>query len=803
MQYSIYFAVLFVFIFSFIQTGMGQEETLVEYTFTGDVVTPEIANNFLSASDFQISSGSITYGTSQGNTWTGSGVPYAQGKGGWAVTNADDAKHFFFSLEGFGETTFNISNISFLYHVTGAGPSAITITINEVHLTTIDAPAGETMEFDLSITGYENLTSAEIKIRGWENFSRDTISGGGDFRIDDILIEGSVATIRPSIVHTPLDNTTSTGDRTLSATITGNNLVIENNNRPVLWYSVNGGNTWAHSYYDTKNENEFTFTIPGQPAGTEVLYYIAAQDADGVTTHPFGGSGDNPPGSTPPETFHSYTILQITPDIDGFAFYFTTDPEDVSEGNRIVYPHVGMGKEVGDIQRFGDDWTYIDPEFTFYLVLQGDDELIATEFYLNWDHTFGEVDIELGTLFPDADSNQFTEEIDDGRIRVNAASLNGNVRPEPGDYLATISIKALSPGHMDMFIDGIKLRYYDEVNDEQIEIPAESYPGEIKFYLGDFGRDDNNNIATDRGDGVIDFNDLMLFASAYWSERGEDDAYRTKFDIGPTNDGGGYFAMPSTDNGVIDFEDLVVFAIGYYKSTEGELAKNAGDPLRIIVQEAREEGNTVIIPVGFEGNVADVRAMSLEIDVTEAGLTFKHATPAGELDGEMGFLAAREIHGNVQLDAAIIQSAFTLEGDFVHLHFEKNDNFSTGSIGPVSAIARNSYNMDVPVEILVSGTEDAQQTPVSFSLSQNYPNPFNPVTTIGYQLPEKAQVNIVVYNILGEQVAELMNGIQQKGNHSVTWDGLSDDKKPAPSGLYIYRLKAGDYVETKRMILLK
>jgi|GEM_PF-4605080 len=802
MQYSIYFAVLIVVIFSFTQTGMGQDETLVEYTFTGDVVTPDVVNNFLSASDFQISSGSITYGSSQGNTWTGSGVPYAQGKGGWAQTNVDEAKHFFFTLEELGETTFNISNISFLYRVTGAGPSALTLMINDEDHTTVDVIDGETLKFDFSISGFENLSFVEIKIKGWENYSRDTTNGTGDFRIDDVLVEGSVNIIGPSIIHTPLDNTASTQPRTTSAIITGNNLVTENNNRPALWYSVNGGNTWIYSYYDTQNENEFSFTIPGQPEGTEVLYYIAAKDDDGVTTHPFGGSGDNPPGSTPPPAFHSYTILVTIPDIDGFAFYFTTDPEDVSEENRIVYPHVGMGKEEGEIQRFGDDWTYIDPEFTFYLVLQGDDELIAAEFYLNWDHTFGEVDIELGTLFPDADSNQFTEVIDDGRVRVNAASLTGNVRPEPGDYLATISIKALSPGHMDMFIDGIKLRYYDEENDEQIEIPAESFPGEIKFYLGDFGRDDNNNIATDRGDGVIDFNDLMLFASAYWSERGEDDAYRTKFDIGPTNEGKGYFAMPSPD-GDIDFEDLVVFAIGYYKSTEGELAKNAIEPLSIIVHEAWEEGNAVIIPVGYEGNVADVRAISLEIDVAEAGLTFKHATPAGELDREMGFLAAREIHGNVQLDAAIIRSAFAREEVFVHLHFEKNDNFNTGYIGPVSAIARNSYNIDIPVEISVSGSEKTQQTPVRFSLSQNYPNPFNPVTTIEYQLPEKAQVNIVVYNVLGEKVTELINGIQQKGYYSVTWDGMSADNKPVPSGLYIYRMKAGNYAETKRMILLK
>jgi hypothetical protein len=802
MQYSIYFAVLIVIIFSFTQTGIGQDEILVDYTFTGDVVIPDVVNNFLSASDFQISSGSITLGSSQGATWTGSGVPYAQGKGGWAVNNADEAKYFFFTLEGLGGTTFHISNISFLHRATGAGPSAITLVINDEELTTIDLGIDETVEFEFPVSGYENLSFAEIKIKGWENFSRDTISGTGDFRIDDVLVTGSVSTMGVSIIHTPLNNTVSTGDRILSATITGNNLVIENNNRPVLWYSADGGDTWIYSYYNTQNNNDFTFTIPGQSEGTEVLYYIAAKDADGVTTHPYGGEGEDPPGSTPPQTFHSYTILETTPNLDGFAFYFTTDPENVSGENRIVYPHVGMGKEDGEIQRFGDDWTYIDPEFTFYLVVQGDDELIAAEFYLNWDHTFGEVDIELGTLFPDADSNQFTEVISDGRIRVNAASLTGNVRPEPGDYLATISVKALSPGHMDMFIDDIKLRYYDEENDEQIEIPAESFPGEIKFYLGDFGRSDNNDISTDRGDGVIDFNDLMLFASAYWSKRGEDDVYRTKFDIGPTNDGRGYFAMP-LPNGAIDFEDLVVFAIGYYKSIEGQLAKNTIEPIRIIVHEAQEKENSVILPLGFEGNITDLRAISLEFNIADSELAFVQATPAGELDGEMGFLAAREVNGIIQLDAAIIRSAFTGEGVFVHLHFEKRENFNPGYIGTISAIARNSNNRDIPVEVSGIGAEEIQHTPVRFSLSQNYPNPFNPVTIIEYQLSEKSQVTIVVYNILGEKVAELISGTQDKGYHSIIWDGMSADNKPASSGLYIYRMKAGDYVETKRMVLLK
>jgi hypothetical protein len=88
--------------------------------------------------------------------------------------------------------------------------------------------------------------------------------------------------------------------------------------------------------------------------------------------------------------------------------------------------------------------------------------------------------------------------------------------------------------------------------------------------------------------------------------------------------------------------------------------------------------------------------------------------------------------------------------------------------------------------------------PKSFSLEQNYPNPFNPTTTIRYGLPNRSHVTLIVYNTLGQQVAQLMNGEEEAGYHSVRFDGSN-----LASGVYFYRLQAGTYVETRKLLLLK
>jgi hypothetical protein len=89
-------------------------------------------------------------------------------------------------------------------------------------------------------------------------------------------------------------------------------------------------------------------------------------------------------------------------------------------------------------------------------------------------------------------------------------------------------------------------------------------------------------------------------------------------------------------------------------------------------------------------------------------------------------------------------------------------------------------------------------TPEEYSLEQNYPNPFNPSTSIKFSLPETADVSLVIYNALGQKVTELVNGKLEAGKYSYQWDA-SD----VATGMYIYELRASNFVSVKKMILIK
>jgi len=88
-------------------------------------------------------------------------------------------------------------------------------------------------------------------------------------------------------------------------------------------------------------------------------------------------------------------------------------------------------------------------------------------------------------------------------------------------------------------------------------------------------------------------------------------------------------------------------------------------------------------------------------------------------------------------------------------------------------------------------------------LEQNTPNPFNPTTTIQFYLPEATQVELTVYNALGQAVKTLATGGLAAGQHQVVWNARDDHGSPVPSGIYIYRLQAGSLVRQQKMVLLK
>ena len=148
-----------------------------------------------------------------------------------------------------------------------------------------------------------------------------------------------------------------------------------------------------------------------------------------------------------------------------------------------------------------------------------------------------------------------------------------------------------------------------------------------------------------------------------------------------------------------------------------------------------------------------------------------------------------------------------------------NENFtahviSTNAVAAVSVFA-GDVDGDTDIDVLSASALDSEinwyenlsivsveqvssEIPTEFSLNQNYPNPFNPSTTITYSIPKESIVTLKIFNAIGEEVATLVNEFKQVGNYEASFNSSS-----LPSGIYLYRMQAGDFVQTKNMILLK
>jgi photosystem II stability/assembly factor-like uncharacterized protein len=127
------------------------------------------------------------------------------------------------------------------------------------------------------------------------------------------------------------------------------------------------------------------------------------------------------------------------------------------------------------------------------------------------------------------------------------------------------------------------------------------------------------------------------------------------------------------------------------------------------------------------------------------------------------------------------------------------------------AVGREVYKYsNMPTRVAA----DNNELPFAFALAQNYPNPFwrgaksiardeaTPYTTISYQLPKRATVNIKIYDFLGREVRELIDQTQEAGQQTVAWDGTDTWNHPVPAGIYFYVMRAGDFTQTRKMILL-
>jgi hypothetical protein len=134
---------------------------------------------------------------------------------------------------------------------------------------------------------------------------------------------------------------------------------------------------------------------------------------------------------------------------------------------------------------------------------------------------------------------------------------------------------------------------------------------------------------------------------------------------------------------------------------------------------------------------------------------------------------------------------------------------NNGEMPPGNNPDLNSDEVDLIAQWIDEGALEVQLSiidetlPMAYNLYNAYPNPFNPVTTLQYDLPEDAIVNIIIYDMMGRIVKNLVSSQQNAGYKSIQWNATNNQGQPVSSGLYIYTIQASDYIQTKKMVLLK
>ena len=295
-------------------------------------------------------------------------------------------------------------------------------------------------------------------------------------------------------------------------------------------------------------------------------------------------------------------------------------------------------------------------------------------------------------------------------------------------------------------------------------------------------------------DNSVGFDDFFILADLF-GLTAEDAGFDPAFDLAPS--------------AMIDFDDFFVFADNFGRSAAGAgkrvpmLAGLNADARMYL--DARTGMPSVDEEFVLDVRVADfvaVKGYGLQVQYDASQLEFVRALTDQPLGGSEfaapqvlsneGGILALAAHGDVVADGEVALSlVFRAKTEIEDTVIEIIDNQTYDS-----EFGFNRLALPAPVQL--------QTRPEAFGLANNYPNPFNPATTIKYVLPQAADVELTVYNVIGQPVRTLVAEHQNAGRYVVEWNATNDSGHSLSSGMYFYRLEAGgEFLETKKMLLLK
>ncbi|MGE5498670.1 MAG: T9SS type A sorting domain-containing protein, partial [Syntrophothermus sp.] len=216
--------------------------------------------------------------------------------------------------------------------------------------------------------------------------------------------------------------------------------------------------------------------------------------------------------------------------------------------------------------------------------------------------------------------------------------------------------------------------------------------------------------------------------------------------------------------------------------------------------------SSAVLPVGIR-NASGVRTLGITLNYDPSLISYQ-AFSSSFTSGKNTVHAFEIKPGTAKF---IVQSADDMTGNInpgsIILHL-------SGSKMPAGTAVQTTYSINggpdnIGPDLLLkndgitSAGGEKSKLPSEFSLSQNYPNPFNPSTVISYSVPEVSFVTLRIYNLMGQEVRNLISEEKSPGKYFVKWNGENNSGKRVSSGIYLYRLTAGNHTETRKMNLLK
>jgi len=313
----------------------------------------------------------------------------------------------------------------------------------------------------------------------------------------------------------------------------------------------------------------------------------------------------------------------------------------------------------------------------------------------------------------------------------------------------------------------------------------------------------NNAVAADGtpvlglfgADASVGYDDFFIFADHFGLSAGAE-AYEPAFDLSPNNQ--------------IDYDDFFVFADNFGKAIQvagkvvptmaglnsdarfyldaGLELPRVGEDMTIAVSlEEFVEVKAYGLTVAFDAELLEFVGTNVEDNILgESELSTPQAIARGEREVYIAAFGDVASQGDLSIDL-IFRAKSEIEASYIEI--------SSG------ALQDGSYGLN---QITTPASVRIETRPDVYALQNNYPNPFNPETTIKYQLPEAGEVTLEIYNMLGQVVNTLVNDYQTAGRYVIQWDATNNNGQSLSSGVYFYRISAGEeFHSIKKMLLLK